>query len=549
MAGVGELSVSVTARTQKARKNIKGFRSEVGMVPRVVQRASQSLSGLAAAAGAMLGIGAIGREISQSFSQIDNLAKTSDKLGIATEKLAAYRFAAEETGVATRTFDMGLQRMVRRVSEAAQGTGEARGALQELGLSAQKLASMSPDQQFSAIADAMSRVNNQSDKIRLAMRLFDSEGVALVNTLKIGSEGLTQYEKAAQSLGISVNRLDASKIEKANDAMGRLRMAAGGLSNELAIALSPALTSISTAVTEMLRATGQWGARTLIVGGALTTIAVIAPRVIGAVRGIVSAVKMWRNAQIGLLAVSGPAGWALLAGGVVAAGAAVYGMNQLMAEQNAKLSENANNTRKAAVAHAGLAGAMSSYPVNPLQGSTTSKSGIGAEIDRLRRQRRELEIGANAAQRERFVAAGASTVELHNLKALQEQTEELRKQQELQKKRTELSRLMAEQQGRGGKLIALQQQQQRLQNQVGDKRIKVELPQSATKGSEQEFQLMRQMQQQRANMVNQHTRKQIEHLSKIETKIQEMASAAETTADRMIELKTAIENIELGRAV
>ncbi|MEO9590241.1 hypothetical protein [Rhodopirellula bahusiensis] len=259
MAGIGELSVSITARTQKAVANIRNFRKSVNTLPAVIGKASTGLAGLAATVASIAGVSTIGNEIRKSFDNIDGLAKTSDKLGIATEKLSALRFAAEENGVAATTTDMALQRMVRRVAEAAQGTGEAVGALDELGLSAARLASMSPDQQFYAIADSMASVTNQGDRVRLSMKLFDSEGVALVNTLRLGSQGLKQYEAEAKRLGITVSRVDAAQIEKANDAFGRIGKVVEGVTNGIAIGLAPAIEGLSNG-------TAEWGASFEVTG-------------------------------------------------------------------------------------------------------------------------------------------------------------------------------------------------------------------------------------------------------------------------------------------
>ena len=185
-------------------------------------------------------------KINQSFESIDKLAKSADKLGIATEKLGAYRLAAAETaGMVEGQFDVALQRMVRRTAEAAQGTGEAKNAIAELGLSAQQLGRMSPDRMFAAYADAFQKVESQSDRLRLAFKLFDSEGAGLVNTLRIGKAGLDEYEQSAKRLGVAVNRFDAAKIEAANDAYGRIRVVIDGLSNKIAIGLSPHVVALS----------------------------------------------------------------------------------------------------------------------------------------------------------------------------------------------------------------------------------------------------------------------------------------------------------------
>ena len=179
------------------------------------------------------------------MSNIDSLAKTADKIGVTTEALGGLRHAAELTGVGSDTLDMAMQRLTRRVSEAANGTGEAKNALIELGINAANLEKLPLDVQMEVIADAMGDVKSQSDKVRLAMKLFDSEGVSLVNTLASGSTGLQQMAKEADTLGITVSRVDAAKIEMANDAVTKSKGVFTGLGNQLATAFAPIIESVS----------------------------------------------------------------------------------------------------------------------------------------------------------------------------------------------------------------------------------------------------------------------------------------------------------------
>ncbi len=175
----------------------------------------------------------------------DNLAKMSDRLGVLPERLATLRHQARLSSVGVQQLDIGLQRMTRRISEAAVGTGEAQGALRELGLDAIELSGLSPDMQFKAIADAMAEVRNQGDRVRLAFKLFDSEGVGLLNTLKlIEGEGFARAERAAKRLGIAVDRDQLRKIEKMNDQWTRVRAALSGLALQLLIKLAPVLRNV-----------------------------------------------------------------------------------------------------------------------------------------------------------------------------------------------------------------------------------------------------------------------------------------------------------------
>lgn len=169
----------------------------------------------------------------------DDVAKTADKLGMGIEELQAYRYAAERSGVASKTFDMATQRMVRRVAEAAQGTGEAKDAIKEMGLSAQALASMTPGEQMNHFADALQSVENHGDRVRLAMKLFDSQGVALVNMLKDGSEGLRQYGEDARRTGYILSDEAARDAEVFQDTLLDTQLSLAGLKNIVGSELMP----------------------------------------------------------------------------------------------------------------------------------------------------------------------------------------------------------------------------------------------------------------------------------------------------------------------
>jgi uncharacterized protein YoxC len=192
--------------------------------------------------------------IKSSLNATDTLSKTANKIGTTTEALGGLRYAAEITGVATNTMDMALQRFTRRTAEAAKGMGEAKGAIKELGLNAQELNKMPLDQRMIALADAFGKVNNESDQLRLAFKLFDSEGAALVNTLALGSDGLKDLLGEAKLLGLTMSTTAAQGVEKANDSITKLLSLGKGLKDQFSAALAPAIDSAVTMLTKFFQA-------------------------------------------------------------------------------------------------------------------------------------------------------------------------------------------------------------------------------------------------------------------------------------------------------
>lgn len=338
MATIATLAVNVLANTNpfskgmgEARGELSGFRQGIGST---LSSITGFIGPLVALTGASLTLAGAWNSVRSSFSNIDEVAKASDKLGLTTEALGGLRHAAGLTaGVGNKQFDTAMQRMTRRLAEAANGTGEAKGAIEELGLSAVSLSAMGPDQAFLAIADAMQNVDGQGNKLRLAFKLFDSEGAALVNTLNQGSGAIREMMQEADELGLTFNRTDAAKIEQANDSIAKLQGSFTGLANEIAIAVAPSLSELADMLTDgvvWIRETSEWiGSLTsglADLGIDLKLIVLVLGGVVVAVGAIVIALKTWAIAQSVVLALSGPAGWATLAVGAAVAAGAVGGL-------------------------------------------------------------------------------------------------------------------------------------------------------------------------------------------------------------------------------
>ena len=198
------------------------------------------------------GLAGFGLLVKSSLRATDSLAKTASKIGTTTEALSALRYAADITGVATTTMDMALQRFTRRTAEAAKGTGEAKGAIRELGINAQQLNNMPLDQRMLVLADAFGKVENESDRLRLAFKLFDSEGAALVNTLGLGRDGLKDLLGEAKTLGLVMSSDAAEGVEDANDAITRLKSLFKGVRDQVVAKLAPAIEGLATAFKDNL---------------------------------------------------------------------------------------------------------------------------------------------------------------------------------------------------------------------------------------------------------------------------------------------------------
>ncbi|MEY8099022.1 hypothetical protein AB9F29_16595 [Falsihalocynthiibacter sp. S25ZX9] len=202
-----------------------------------IGRSARTISfGLGLAGGAIFGL-------ASSTAQLgDDVAKTADKLGIGTAALQELRYAAERSGVATATFDGSLEKMVKNIGLAMDGTGAQKDAFDALGLSASDLATMLPEDALALIADRMQGVATQSEKAALANDIFGRSGLGLLVMLRDGSKGLEKLRNDARRTGYVLSEQAARDAEVFQDTLLDTQLAAKGLKNTVGAALLPVVT-------------------------------------------------------------------------------------------------------------------------------------------------------------------------------------------------------------------------------------------------------------------------------------------------------------------
>lgn len=236
-AATNSASTSIANLSAKSRESINSF-AKWG--------AAAGLAGAAVIAGV----------VNSSRQSIDVLAKKSDQLGLATEKLVAFQHLGELTGVSTESMNSSLERMVKRLGEAAGGMGAARPQLERLNLSAKELVNLSPDQQYQKIADSIKGLNTQSEKAAAVAAIFGREGLALLNTIEAGAEGFKNAEADVMAFGTAISRVDAAKVEEANDSFERVQEALKGVATQLTVQLAPVMKVIADRFVNAARESG-----------------------------------------------------------------------------------------------------------------------------------------------------------------------------------------------------------------------------------------------------------------------------------------------------
>lgn len=326
-AVIGALRVNLGLDSAEFRDGMKQAQSSADKFAKALK------AGLAAAAtAATAALGAISIGIRNTINSADRLGDVADMLGVNVEALQELRYAADRSGMSMQNFDIALRRFIRRASEAARGTGAAKDAFKELGISLRDSnGRLKPSQQLlGEVADAMRKVQDPAAKLRLAFKMFDTDGAAMVNVLAGGSEGLRQFADEARKLGIVLDESTVRKAQQVKDNFDLVGYAMQGLVTGITAALAPALVAASEAMVKLsqafvdalqyLPAVAEYAS---VAGGALALM--LAPSIIAAAGNLALAIGTGLVGAVRLLTAAiaaNPLG--ALAIGITAAVTAIY---------------------------------------------------------------------------------------------------------------------------------------------------------------------------------------------------------------------------------
>lgn len=224
-----------------------------------VANANKSLDGMAkraaefgtkfglAVTGATAAFGAFLKMTANSAAATGDVA---ERFGIAVESLQELRHAAEMSGVGVQNFDMAFRRFLRRSSEAARGTGAAKDAFTELGVALvdNQGRMRNSEDIFNDLADAMSKIQDPTNKLRLAFKIFDTDGAMMTKMMNLGAEGIRNFREQARELGIVMSGDTVRAAQRFNDSLSLIAKLSEGFRNRLFAAVIPAFEHLAARI-------------------------------------------------------------------------------------------------------------------------------------------------------------------------------------------------------------------------------------------------------------------------------------------------------------
>jgi hypothetical protein len=244
---IGNLKVQIGADTKDLARGIGRAKAHMRSFAKVAKVGAVAAAAAFAAAGAGMAMLAKG-----GLANVDAQAKMARSLDGSIDALRALQLAGADAGVATNDMNTSIQMMGKRLAEAARdGFGPAHEALELLGLDAQELMALDIDARFGAIADAVNGLGLNAAQAADMMRQFGVRSNEVALALLQGSGAIKAARKEVDKFGLSIGTDGAAAVERANDALSRIKLVFESLGNQIAVKLAPMLERVAIDFQEM----------------------------------------------------------------------------------------------------------------------------------------------------------------------------------------------------------------------------------------------------------------------------------------------------------
>lgn len=311
-----------------------------------------------------VGAVAFGALTARAVAYADTISDTADATQVSIQTILGLKSVVEGTAVTLDDVGTALLRFNENLGTAASSGGkQLRDALGQVGVSVQDLASLETEPLLLKTLEGLAGIEDRSKAAALATDIFGKSlrGAPLD---KFGAD----LRKA-----IADQQKNAESVKQAAAAADTLEVAFNKVAAAVLVAIQPATQFIAELSPQQLDriATGVLAiGAALLATFAVSTISAIASTV-KTIASLVTVLRSAAAAAVVFLAVSGPAGWAAVAAGVVAAGGAIYGLNKL-------LDDNIDKSQKAADAATGIGGkpAAGGKPAGPVRTVEPLKSEV-----------------------------------------------------------------------------------------------------------------------------------------------------------------------------
>lgn len=190
----------------------------------------------------------------------DEVLTLSAKTNISTDALQGYMYASELVDVSVETITKSMQRNIRSMGSAADGTAQYANAYKQLGVAVQDSNGDLRDSQdvFWELIDALGQMSNETERDEIAMTLLGKSAQDLNPLIEAGADRMRELAEEAASVGYIMSGETLQALGALDDQFQRLDGAATAAKNAIGAAFAPELKNLSAIATEALTAVSNF---------------------------------------------------------------------------------------------------------------------------------------------------------------------------------------------------------------------------------------------------------------------------------------------------
>jgi hypothetical protein len=256
MAKVDELTVQINADTKDLEESLRrsskslatlGFHfkevnKSAGSSSKPLSTSGLAIKGFGiAAAAAAAGLVAFNTAMLK-LNEAQGISLMSKRLGLSSEQMQKFGFAARVSGVDTNTLADAMKDLTIKIKDASIGATSYEEAFNLIGLKSKELLSLPVDKQFLAFADAISKADAATRRFVLSEindSMFD-----LLPLMEKGSKGFDEMGERAKKLGVVLSDTALKEMDKALTKINEMNAAWDSMITKIVSKLAPKITAM-----------------------------------------------------------------------------------------------------------------------------------------------------------------------------------------------------------------------------------------------------------------------------------------------------------------
>ena len=197
--------------------------------------------------------GAIMDVATKSTQWADDLQSTSEIIGVSTETLQKWSYAAEFVDTSVESIQGAMTKLKRNMDDAQEGSRTAQAAFRELGVSVTDSSGhlRNAETVFYEVIDALGSMDNATERDAASMEVFGKSATELNNLIEAGSGALQSYGEEAEGLGIIMDTNTVAALASMNNSFDRLDAVMEAAQARLSAEFAPAVAIVVERISQL----------------------------------------------------------------------------------------------------------------------------------------------------------------------------------------------------------------------------------------------------------------------------------------------------------